>query len=418
MKNKGYRTVLSEIAIVTQGQSPKSVYYSTSEGVPFLQGNRTFGELYPKIDTYTKQITRLAQKGDVLMSVRAPVGDLNIAPCDLCIGRGLATLRSKTCDNAFIYYALKYNVPNLLKQGSATTFDSVNKDIINSFEIIIPKDETTRIKVSTFMYDLDSKIHINNQVIEQLNRIEEKLFNYWFLQFNYKNEKGQPYCESGGLMSFSKDIGISKPSSWETIPLGSYITIERGISYKSDDLDGNGIPLINLNTFNTDSTYKISGLKSFSGKYSQSKILEPYSLLVCVTQQTSIDLVNNSDVIGKSFLLPDIFETDVVASMDVIKINVKNGLNNFYLNQLFKTSFYHKYISGFANGTKIKHLDIEGILNFPVVIPDLSVLNEFTSIIKPFEEIKSQVIRENSKLANLRDWLLPMLMNGQVTIND
>jgi type I restriction enzyme S subunit len=99
MENK---IILSDIAIVTAGQSPKSEFFSNEEGFPFLQGNRTFGFLYPEIDTYTKKITKKANSVDILISVRAPVGDLNIAPCDLCIGRGLASVRAKDNNNSFI----------------------------------------------------------------------------------------------------------------------------------------------------------------------------------------------------------------------------------------------------------------------------------------------------------------------------
>ena len=122
----------NEIAHFVAGQSPESKYYSPKEGVLFLQGNRTFGSMYPSIDTYTTKVTKIAKKGDVLMSVRAPVGDLNIAPCDLCIGRGLSAISSKDNDNMFVYYVLKYNIKNIVKNGSGTTYDSITKDIIDN----------------------------------------------------------------------------------------------------------------------------------------------------------------------------------------------------------------------------------------------------------------------------------------------
>ena len=99
MSKKFFSLKLSQISDVIAGQSPESNYYSNVEGVPFLQGNRTFGSLYPTIDSYTSKVTKWAKKGDVLMSVRAPVGDLNIAPCDLCIGRGLASIRARNGNN-------------------------------------------------------------------------------------------------------------------------------------------------------------------------------------------------------------------------------------------------------------------------------------------------------------------------------
>lgn len=87
---------LGEIVDVTMGQSPKSQYYNAEgNGVPFLQGNRTFGFKRPKFDTYTTLVTKSAKAGDIIMSVRAPVGDLNITPVDMCLGRGVCSLRMK-----------------------------------------------------------------------------------------------------------------------------------------------------------------------------------------------------------------------------------------------------------------------------------------------------------------------------------
>jgi len=98
---------LKEIADVTMGQSPKSEYYNFSgEGMPFLQGNRTFGRKYPTFDTYTTYVTKTASKGSIIMSVRAPVGDLNITPVDMCLGRGVCGIRMKNNNQTFLYYLM------------------------------------------------------------------------------------------------------------------------------------------------------------------------------------------------------------------------------------------------------------------------------------------------------------------------
>ena len=105
-----------DFATLNPGQSPKSEFYSNSEGLPFLQGNRTFGLLYPKIDTYTTKTTKIAEKGEILMSVRAPVGDLNFAKEKVCIGRGIAGINAKDGNNKFLFYCLKYNIILLFSQ--------------------------------------------------------------------------------------------------------------------------------------------------------------------------------------------------------------------------------------------------------------------------------------------------------------
>jgi type I restriction enzyme S subunit len=85
---------LEDIAEVTMGQSPKSEFYNNEgEGLPFLQGNRKFGRRYPTFDTYTTKVTKRADAGDVIMSVRAPVGDINITPVDMCLGEAFVVLK-------------------------------------------------------------------------------------------------------------------------------------------------------------------------------------------------------------------------------------------------------------------------------------------------------------------------------------
>ncbi len=96
---------LKVFASINMGQSPKSEYYNNEGiGLPFLQGNRTFGIRYPSIDTYCSEPKKIANSGEILFSVRAPVGDINIANQKICIGRGLASLNALNGENIFLYY--------------------------------------------------------------------------------------------------------------------------------------------------------------------------------------------------------------------------------------------------------------------------------------------------------------------------
>ena len=115
-------------------------------------------------------------------------------------------------------------------------------------------------------------------------------------------------------------------------------------------------------------------------------------------------------------LVPDIFESPIITSMDVITLICDDSFNKYYLRATINTPFYHKFIVGFANGTKIKHLDISGLLNMQHEIPPNGIMSKYSSVIELFEKEKSKIIRENQELASLRDFLLPMLMNGQVTV--
>ena len=160
---------LGDIAEVTMGQSPKSEYYNTDkEGLPFLQGNKTFGFKYPSFDMYTSSITKIAKKDSILMSVRAPVGDLNIASEDLCIGRGLCSLNMKNDNNNFLYYLLKFNLPNLLNRESGTVFGSINKKDIETLEVAIPKEESIQYKIVDILLSIDNLIIILKKINHNL----------------------------------------------------------------------------------------------------------------------------------------------------------------------------------------------------------------------------------------------------------
>lgn len=134
--------VLSEIADITMGQSPKgSSYNEDSVGTVFYQGRAEFTDRFPARRLFTTEPKRMAEKGDVLLSVRAPVGDMNIANENCCIGRGLAAIHAKKAFSSFVFYTMQALKPELDKyNGEGTVFGCVNKDALNTQKIIIPSD--------------------------------------------------------------------------------------------------------------------------------------------------------------------------------------------------------------------------------------------------------------------------------------
>jgi len=160
---------LEDIAEVTMGQSPKSEFYNTEgKGRPFLQGNRTFGRRFPTFDTWTTKMTKEAKAGDVIMSVRAPVGDLNITPTDMCLGRGVCGIRMKNGKQNFLYYLMKYSIPQLLNMETGTIFGSVNRNDINGLRVLVP-DEETQDKVTAYLKNIDDKIETNEAINRNLD---------------------------------------------------------------------------------------------------------------------------------------------------------------------------------------------------------------------------------------------------------
>ncbi|HOR82321.1 MAG TPA: restriction endonuclease subunit S [Bacteroidales bacterium] len=138
---------LGEIATITMGQSPVGESYNTDGvGEIFYQGRSDFGMRFPTIRMFTNEPTKMAKKDDVLLSVRAPVGDINIAPHNCCIGRGLASIRNKKKHKSYMFYLTKnldtvFNVAD----GEGTIFGSINRDTLSNIDVIIPDDEVVEL---------------------------------------------------------------------------------------------------------------------------------------------------------------------------------------------------------------------------------------------------------------------------------
>ena len=129
---------LSKICTITMGQSPQSSTYNLNkDGLPFLQGKKAFGRMYPHFETWTTVWNKKANKNDLLFTVRAPVGDINIASETIAIGRGIAALKATECDYKYLYYLLLANRDKFILSSTGTIYDSINKNELESIELNI-----------------------------------------------------------------------------------------------------------------------------------------------------------------------------------------------------------------------------------------------------------------------------------------
>ena len=167
---------LSEIVNIIMGQSPEGETYNTDgNGMIFYQGRTDFGRRYPTARVYTTNPTRYAKIGDVLLSVRAPVGDINIASHDCCIGRGLASLRSKEECQSYLYYQL-YNLSNIfnVSDDEGTIFGSITKDDLHNIDIVIPSKSKMK-EFENHVSIIDNEIKLKDKEINILTELQSVL---------------------------------------------------------------------------------------------------------------------------------------------------------------------------------------------------------------------------------------------------
>ena len=147
---------LGDVAEIVMGQSPSSSNYnSIGNGLPLIQGNADILNRWAIKRTYTTQITKRGKKGDVLMSVRAPVGEVSRTSFEVCLGRGVCAIRFP---NDFVYHSLVFFEPNWAKHSKGSTFDSVNSADVNAVGICLPVEEEEQIAIAAILSDMDAEL--------------------------------------------------------------------------------------------------------------------------------------------------------------------------------------------------------------------------------------------------------------------
>lgn len=164
---------LKDCATIIAGQSPESKYYNTDgDGIPFFQGKTDFGAIYPQVRVYCSQPTKIAEKDDILLSVRAPVGPTNLSPGTVCIGRGLTAIRpNETLDLHFLLYYFKFFEAQLSSKGTGTTFKAITQAIVKDLDIPVPSlPEQERIvtRIEELFSELDKAVETLQTTKQQL----------------------------------------------------------------------------------------------------------------------------------------------------------------------------------------------------------------------------------------------------------
>lgn len=164
---------LKDCCTIIAGQSPESKYYnSNGDGLPFFQGKADFGELYPSIRVYCSQPAKIAEKDDILLSVRAPVGPTNLAPCKVCIGRGLTAIRpSEVLLTRYVLLFFRYFEAQLASKGTGTTFKAITQDVVKNLEIPIPpipEQERIVARIEELFSQLDAGVETLKKTKAQL----------------------------------------------------------------------------------------------------------------------------------------------------------------------------------------------------------------------------------------------------------
>lgn len=385
------------------GQSPKSEYYNNKcIGTPFLQGNRTFGRKYPTFDTYTTVVTKSAKAGDIIMSVRAPVGDLNITPVDICLGRGVCSLRMKNGNQEYLFYLMKYYIPHLLNKESGTVFGSVNRKDILGLEVNVAEYKEQQ-KIARFLSAIDEKIELNEHINKNLEEQAVVLFRSWFSAFSLSPNSPRVNSEFGEI---PEDFAVVKVGSLPML-VTDYVANGSFASLKA-----------NVNLYQEPNyAYFIRNTDLKSGSFGVFVDQHSYEFLSKSTLYGGEIIISNVGDVGSVFLCPKL-DGRMTLGNNIIMLRPEDDHLRYYLYVWFKYFQGQALIQGIKGGSAQPKFNKTDFKNTSVLIPPKDILTRFHETVAPMFETISQRQAETSRLADLRDTLLPQLMSGEIDVSD
>ena len=326
-----------------------------------------------------------------LSIIKAPM-TTNQACCNI-------ELDTKLADVEYVYYYLKTQYDALRKLSSGVR-KNLNSNDIKNYKIYIPESVSFQKSIVRILTSLDNKISVNNQINQELEAMAKTLYDYWFVQFDFPDQNGKPYKSSGGKMVYKPELKREIPEGWGVEKLSSILEIGREtinpMKTPKEEFKYYSIP-----------EYDVSGSFSYElGETIKSNkfLVEKSDLLVSKLNPWFNRVVYN-------------LEESAISSTEFIVWKTFNRFEKNFLYQVATSEGFIEYCTRFATGTSNSHKRVSPDIMIGFQIPfEKTYIQKFGKII---DSIRTQVLqnnKQNQELTQLRDWLLPMLMNGQVKV--
>ncbi len=325
---------------------------------------------------------------------------------------GLLTFDRNSYDKLFLYYLFRTKSvrEQIALSSSGSKVKHTSPERIYDVKVKIPSLSIQK-EIGRILYDIDSKIELNNKINQELEQMAKTLYDYWFVQFDFPNEQGKPYKSSGGKMVYSEELKRDIPAGWEVGKVSDCCDIVDCLHSKKSDykFEQDKYYLLQLENIRDD------GLIDLSNKYYVSE--EEYFKWTTRIEVKDHDLVitNAGRVAGLSQVPKDIIAGigRNITAIRPIKINPT------FLYYTFKGAEMKRQIKlNTDTGIFFNSLNVRGIKELCIVRAPKEIEDKFEQITLPQRRRRELNIKQNQELTSLRDWLLPMLMNGQVRVKE
>ena len=298
---------------------------------------------------------------------------------------------------------------------------NLNSNDIKSFQIRLPNLKTQQ-AIAKVLSTLDQKIAINNQINAQLEQMAKTLYDYWFVQFDFPNEHGKPYKSGGGEMVYNDLLKREIPKGWEAQKISYWLQSDKSGDWGKETQECNYTLQVNcirgadINAVNSQGN--IEAPIRFILPKNKHKLLSPFDLVVEISggspTQSTGRLAPISDYVLNRFDLP------VICSNFCKAVSLKDTTYFYQFIFMWNAIYKHDVLFGWEGKTSgIKNLLFENFSEgYFECYPPVNIARKFFEIADVFHKQQQSLLKQNSQLTQLRDFLLPMLMNGQVGVKD
>lgn len=287
---------------------------------------------------------------------------------------------------------------------------NINTDILGAVPIELPAYETQK-AIADMLSDFDKKINLNTRLCAELEAMAKTLYDYWFVQFDFPDENGKPYRTSGGEMEYCPVLGREIPKGWKIGKYSDLIeSVRTGLNPRQNFTFSQG----NIR-YLTVKNLTLNGSIDFSGC---DTIDEAARKIVHRRSDISVGDVLFASIapLGRCYLIQSVpSDWDINESVFSLRPNYKNCTSDY----LYLTLKSNHFIAGSTNsstGSIFKGIRINTLMDMATLIPSFAILEFFSIKVKSILHKMEALFSENEQLIHLRDWLLPMLMNGQVKV--
>ena len=349
-------------------------------------------------ETYKKWMKEEIQRGDLLLTSEAPAGQVMYwdSAEKIAIGQRLFAIRVKEfISSKYLKYYLQSPTGQfeINKNTSGSTVFGISAKMFEQIAIRYP-EKNIQDKIGDVLFDIDKKISINNQINENLIKIFELIFNYWFIQFDFPDASGSPYKTSGGKFIWSKELKRDIPDGWCVKDLYEFANITMGQSPPGDSYNETGDGAVFFQG-STDFGLRYPIVRQFTSK--PSRFAKKNDILLSV--RAPVGTMNIAAV-------------DCCIGRGLAALNSKNNSNCYLMGVMnnFKSIFERRN----GDGTTFGSITKDDLFSLKVLEPAAEILQAFEAITQPIFNQQGIIDQENKELGFLRDWLLPLLMNGQI----